>query len=332
MSALVERLNASGCSAQPLLDRTGIHIAQITDPYGSVPLPQFVAFLEEAAHAMDDPCIGARIGTQLKAGDMGPVGIVLSLSKSIETGIARFGRYTNALQGGTESQWVRDDQMWVFTYRLTDQSIWPRRQDAEFSLSSLVQVVRDNFHSRWTPQEVHFEHSAPEDQRPIERLFRCPVKFAQPINRIIVEKEKCSAIVRTEDTALLTALKRHIEEIIGATVETSTIHGTVAAVIEARLGISPVTIDGVASAISISPRTLQRHLAEEGTTFRKMLEDIRRSRAHQLLSQPRAKVADVAEALGYSDPTAFWRAWHGWTGEAPSRLARQKHHTVSRLP
>lgn len=328
MSALVKRLEATGHSPQPLFNRTGISLAQLSDPYGSVPLPGFVAFLEGAAELVQDPMIGARIGADLTAGDMGPVGIVLSLSESIEAGISRFVRYTNALQGGTQSQWIRNGSRWVFTYRLTDPHIWPRRQDAEFSLASLVQVVRDNFRSRWTPLEVHFEHDAPDDSGPLERLFRCPVKFSQPINRIVIERETCTTIMRTEDPALLAALERHVGEIIGAAPQVGTVRDAVTALIDADLGLSPVTVDRVAAAVSMSPRTLQRHLSQDGTSFRKLLEDIRFERAKLLLSQPRSKVAEVAEALGYSDPTAFWRAWTGWTGEAPSHVKRRTSSSI----
>jgi AraC-like DNA-binding protein len=320
MSALVKRLESTGRSAQPILNRTGISLSQLTDPYGAVPLSRFVEFLEDAAEVVGDPNIGARIGTDLKAGDMGPVGILLSLSASVEAGISRFVRYTNALQGGTESQWILNGQFRVFTYRLTDPAIWPRRQDAAFSLSSLVQVVRDNFQSRWTPLEIHFEHSAPNDADQVERLFRCPVKYSQSINRIVVAKDMCDTLVRTEDPALLAALERHVREIIGTVVVAKTTRDSVAAVIESTLGLSPVTIDHVARALAMTPRSLQRRLAEEGVSIRQLLEGLRRDRAQLLLSQPHAKVSDVAEALGYSDPTAFWRAWRGWTGTAPSSL------------
>ncbi|GLT10723.1 AraC family transcriptional regulator [Sulfitobacter porphyrae] len=318
LTALVSRFEATGTKAQPLLNRTGITLAQLNDPYGAIPLPQFVEFLEAAALETRNDNIGARIGAQLTASDMGPVGIVLSLSENIETGITRFASYANALQDGAETQWIQQGDSWVFTYRLKDPNIWPRRQDAECSLVSLVQVVRDNFKSGWAPQEVHFEHGSPADPRPLERFFRCPVRFSQPFNRFIVDRGACLTNVRTEDQALLAALERHVEEIIGAVAPVQNISESVTAVIHASLGISPVTVDHAARALSTTPRSLQRHLKEAGTSFRSLLETTRRERAQMLLSQPQAKVAQVADALGYADATAFWRAWHKWTGTAPS--------------
>lgn len=323
LTALVSRFEATGASAQPLLNRTGITLAQMNDPYGAIPLPQFVEFLEAAALETKNESIGVRIGAQLTASDMGPVGIVLSLSENIETGITRFASYANALQDGAETQWILQNDTWVFTYRLKDSNIGPRRQDAECSLVSLVQVVRDNFKPKWSPQEVHFEHSSPADPRPLERYFRCPVRFSQPFNRFIVERESCRSNIRTEDPALLAALERHVQDIIGAAAPVQSIRESVTAVINASLGISPVTVDHAARALSISPRSLQRHLKDAGTSFRELLENTRRERAQMLLSQPQAKVAQVADALGYADPTAFWRAWHSWTGTAPSDHKRK---------
>ena len=319
LSALVTRFEATDKGASRLLSRTGISTAQLADPYSTIPMAQFVGFLEAAAEASDDPNFGARMGTEIKAGDMGPVGLLLSLSESITAGMARLVRYTNALQSGTDTQWIRSDDNWIFSYRLTDPTLWPRRQDAEFSLSSVVQVVRDNFRTRWTPEEVHFEHAAPDDPQPLEKLFRCPVRYAQPINRLIADKSVSGQIIRKEDHDLLTTLQRHIQDIIGTVVATPDIGTAARAVIEAHLGLTPITLDHVADALSLTPRTLQRRLAADGITLRAMLEDIRRTRATALLSQPRAKVADVSEALGYSDPTAFWRAWRGWTGTTPSQ-------------
>ena len=187
----------------------------------------------------------------------------------------------------------------------------------------MVQVIRDNFRARWTPQEVHFEHAAPDDPQPLEKIFRCPVRYAQPINRLIADKADCAQIMRKEDRDLLATLQRHIQDIIGTTVATPDIATAARAVIEAHLGLTPITLDHVADALSLTPRTLQRRLAASGITLRALLEDIRHTRAQALLSQPRAKVADVSDALGYADPTAFWRAWRGWTGTTPSR-ARSK--------
>lgn len=328
LSALVERVEATGRSAQPLLNHLGLTHAQLSDPYGAIPLPLFVDFLETAARQTQDEALGARIGSQLRATDMGPVGIILSLSASIDIGLSRLARYANALQGGNVSQWIADGEHFVFSYRITDRAIWPRKQDAEFSLSILTQALRDNFFSRFAPVEVHFEHMAPANREPLERLFRAPVHFGRPTNRMIIRDQDASRVLRVENRELLATLERHVSDLIAPDrgqwsrepKNTTTDHAR--AVIDACLGLSPITLDRVAQALRVTPRTLQRRLHAEGTGLRRLLDRARQDRAAELLAQPGAQVAQVALALGYTDPTAFWRAHRGWTGLPPTASRR----------
>lgn len=324
LAALIDRIEAQGRSAQPILNRVGISAAQLSDPYGAIPLPLFVTFLEEAAQMTRDPLLGAQIGAGLKPADMGPVGIILSLSGTIDAGMRRVALYANALQGGTQSQWLPDGDAMVFSYRIADQSIWPRRQDAEFTLSSVTQVIRDNFLSRFAPREVHLEHAPPVDPKPLERLFRAPIRYLQPTNRLIIARVDTARVLRQEDPGLIATLERHVRDLIGDT--GSLAHpaaGTslaARAVIGATLGLSSVSLERIAAALHLGPRTLQRQLAVEGTSLRALLNSVRRERAGHLLSQPGARVGQVAQSLGYGDPTAFWRAYRGWTGESPSKV------------
>ncbi|WP_425074811.1 AraC family transcriptional regulator [Sagittula sp. S175] len=322
LAALIDRLSAQDRSAQPLLNRLGITRDQLSDPYGAIALPLFVEFLEAAAEMTEDPLLGARIGAALKAADMGPVGIILSLSANVERGMTRIARYVNALQGGTQSQWTEDADRFVFSYRIADDAIWPRRQDAEFSLASVTQVIRDNFSSRFAPLDVHFEHPAPADPLPLERQFRARVQYLQPINRLIIARDDATRVLRQEDTGLLATLERHVRDLIGEATPLRDTTSAARAVIDANLGLSAITLDRVAAALHLGPRTLQRRLAAEGTSLRALLDELRHARAARLLAQPGARVGQVAQALGYTDPTAFWRAWRGWTGQSPSTLRR----------
>lgn len=325
LSAVVARIEAKGLRAQPLLNRIGLAPQHLSDPYDPIPLAQFVTFLEGAADAVGDPYLGARIGQEIKAGDMGPVGIVLSLSESIGAGLDRVARYASGLQSGTVSRWDTADGVRVFSYRLADETIWPRRQDAEFSLVSLTQVLRDSFLRNLSPVEVHFEHVAPADLAPIRRFFRCPLQFQQPTNRLFLRDEDCGRLLRKEDGDLIATLERHIGDIVGAMLPNPDLVTAVRAMIETQLGLSALTLDRIAAGLRMTPRSLQRRLAEEGTSLRNLLENVRRQSAMRMLAQPGVKVAHVAQALGYREATAFWRAYRGWTGEPPShRLASRR--------
>lgn len=318
LTAVVQKISEMDRSVQPIMNKMGLSASQLADPYGLIAMQQFVGFLEEAAIYLDNAFLGGHLGTELTASDLGPVGIILSLSASIDTGMERFVRYSNAFQGGTRSQWAVGPETQIFSYRLQDDQIWPRRHDAEFTLVSVAQVLRDNFQSRWSPQEVHFEHAAPKDISQLTRFFDCPILFQQSVNRIIMSADNCRLPVRKENTSLVTTLERHVLDLIGEISISQNLKQATQAVIEAHLGVTPVTLDYIARALNLTPRSLQRGLAKRQTSLRELVETTRKSRAKMLLSQPDIRINKVAESLGFGDTTAFWRAYRGWHGVAPS--------------
>jgi AraC-like DNA-binding protein len=83
-----------------------------------------------------------------------------------------------------------------------------------------------------------------------------------------------------------------------------------------------VTLPSVAAELGLSPRTLQRRLAEVGTSLQALLREHRQRMAERHLQSGAMPCARIAEALGYADSTVLWRAMKGWTGQSPRSLAR----------
>ena len=79
----------------------------------------------------------------------------------------------------------------------------------------------------------------------------------------------------------------------------------------------------VAGAMGLSARSIQRHLAQQGTSFSKLVERTRRQHALDLLVQDDLNISEIAQALGYTDPSNFCRAFHKWTGQSPKRCRRR---------
>lgn len=322
LSALFRRLDEAGANPMRLLSRHGIRPDVLDDPYRAVPISAFVAIFEAAADEAGDPMFGARLGMGTQAGDMGPVGLLLSLSGSVGVGLHRFARSTAALQHRTETTYAEAPDEHVFTYRLPEDAGWPRRQDAEYSLVSVLQILRSSFALRLTPVAVHFEHAAPADPSVLSRFFRCRLEFGQAANRIILAPDDCARVYRAEDSALIETLERHVDDLIGAIPDGETLTDTVGSLIGVALGRGPVTLEAIARRLGLSPRSLQRRLAAEGTGFRALLDARRQELARRQLADRGNAVADVAQALGYADGTALWRAHRRWTSASPSAARR----------
>jgi AraC-like DNA-binding protein len=90
----------------------------------------------------------------------------------------------------------------------------------------------------------------------------------------------------------------------------------------ALLRSGEATIDRVAAAMFLSERTLQRRLADEGSTFESLVDDFRREEAARLLRSRGRRISEIARELGHHEPASFSRAFRRWYGSTPSAWRR----------
>jgi AraC-like DNA-binding protein len=323
ITPLIHQFDKRQEKARVLLARHRLPQSLLDDPYAVIPLQRFIAFFEDAAEALEDPYFGAKLGSVFKPADIGPLGMLFSLSPTIKDAFERIAKFVNSLQNSTSSNFVEDGDTFIWSYRIADQSIWPRRQDAEYSLAASCQLVRSNFSSAWRPEEVHFEHDAPADPDVLRRLFRAPVLFRQSSNRMIMRTEDITRVYRSDNKELAAILERHIADLIGETEVGQSLTSKVTALIEHYVGRRPVTIGFLAEELGMNARTLQRQLEREGTSVRSLTQAYRQQLAANLLhAGKKSSISEIAQTLGYADSAVFGRAFKTWTGHAPSRTGK----------
>ena len=314
LAPLVEQIDRRSGKTDLLLASHGLLRSQLDDPYAMIPMARYIEIFEHAALIADEPSLGARLGTLLKPSDIGPIGILFSISGTIRAGFERLAKYVTAVQSTTSSGVFEENGNLVWSYRLEDDRMWPRRQDSEFSIAASCQLVRSCFAQSWKPLEVHFEHLAPRDRSPLERIFRCPLKFGESANRIIVDGQNASRLYRHEDPALSAVVERHVVELISNTMFPDSITDQVRTLIGIYLGHKPITLQAIAAELRISVRTLQRRLSDENTSLRNLVRDARQAIANTQI-EGHVQKARIAEVLGYADSTVLWRARRGWNSQ-----------------
>ena len=324
LTPFIEHLQNAGVSPATLLDRHAIPSSQLGDPYALIPLHHFVAFLEDAAAATGDDAFGAKLGAHLKPADIGPMGILFSVSPTIHIALQRIARLANSLQGATNSGVVEEEGTLTWSYALTDRTIWPRRQDAEYSMAATCELVRSCFRANINPLEVHFEHERPARIEPLKRIFRAPILFSQSSNRLIYDVEETDRVYRSEDKFLIATLERHLADLISEMKPEDGVSEKVTFLIQLYLGRRPVTTTFLAQELGMSLRTLQRRLDDEGTSVRALMRKHRSELASGLLERAGTRAANVALALGYADGAAFSRAFKDWTGQSPREVRPQR--------
>lgn len=193
----------------------------------------------------------------------------------------------------------------------------------ETAIASLVQLTRDMAGRPLRPLAVDFVNARPADTRPYEDFFCAPVRFGQPGTRLLLASQDLALPLRGADADLLALLDAQAEQLLQ---QVAAVDGPLAAWRQALVGLirgGRTSLPDLAASLQMSPRSLQRRLAEQGNGFQALLSDTRRQLAEAYLRDPHVELAEVALLLGYSEQSAFTRAFRQWTGQAPLQWRRQ---------
>ena len=211
----------------------------------------------------------------------------------------------------------------VWSYRL-DAEIFPRRQDTEYTLAATIALASGAFGTSGRPLEIHIEHVEPADPGPLARILGVRPLFGQPGNRLVFDRAGADRAHREEDRDLMAILEHHAADLCQPLDGIEGLIGKVRTLVLMHLGHRPITLPVMASELHVSTRTLQRRLAEEGTSLRALVRECRLELGRVHLRDGRASTAEIARSLGYSDNTTFWRAFKAGTGSAPSHYRRTR--------
>ena len=174
------------------------------------------------------------------------------------------------------------------------------------------------------PAEVHLEHPAPPatEISEYERLFQCPVRFGQPHSALVGAADLLMLPIRQPDPLLLSTLEAHAtEQLAQLGIETS-LSQRVRQCIKDAIGHTLPRKEAVAERLGMNIRTLHRHLAEEGQSWQKLLDEIRLEQAQHLLQHTDQPQSSIADALGYSDIRSFQRSFKRHTGQTPGQYRK----------
>jgi AraC-like DNA-binding protein len=325
---LIKELTESGLDTTELLREHGILNLETVNPYAAVPLANFVGLAERAAQMLKRPFLGLDIGAKFALADLGPFYALFTLAADLRSAIDTLARYQWVWQTHTSLELIRGNDMSVCTYRIADAAIWPRRQDAEFSLSSICSIVRHLSHPHWAPVHVQFEHSTASRSQRLKRFFRCPVTGNGPGNAITIRNQDLDRPLRVgsgpHDATLLPILERHLLDLVSWKENGAhTITQLTALHIEKTLGREPPSIESTAARLGMSARTLRRRLALAGTSFRHLLQQQRRLKIESVLQHGPVSLSTLAGWLSYSDAAVLSRAFKSWTGICPARFSKR---------
>lgn len=281
----------------------------------SYPAERWRQLLAQAADYLHDPALGLHLGATITPAHLGPLGYVLLASSSAGAALQRYMRYQRLVHDVSQVRYYLDGAALVLEWNDDSHAIGPHANQC--GLAALVQFARHIAAPDTRPLAVHFVEPAPADPTPYAHFFGCPVYFDQPATCIRFAATLLQQPLRQPDAALAAMLQGQVDAMLAALPQQDHLLNDIRRHISRRLLQGEPALELIAADLHLSGRTLRRRLQAQGWHFRQLLEDTRRHLAEDYLRDPRLTLPDVALLLGYSEQSAFNRAFRRWNGVTP---------------
>jgi len=216
----------------------------------------------------------------------------------------------------------------VAILEITQNKLWlmkhpePARHANDFLLAAIVNTFNTLTGRHIVPVRIELAYEMREISE-YRKFFGCEVLFNKDVNRIVVSKEDVSTAILTSDQSMFQLFNSIVADKQALLQTNSTVENLKQVLFMQFKGRIP-TIEEAASALNMAPRNLQRKLLQEQTTFRDIAGEIRKEIAFQLMQNPAIKISEVSGILGYSDLTAFRKAFKSWTNSTPRAIRKRQ--------
>lgn len=314
LKGLRELAIEAGTDLEPVMREVGLRADLLRKPEERVDFAAICALFEKCALDWDMPDLGLRVAPFQHLDILGPVALVTRMSSDLREALNAMTRnliiHSNAIVAALEE---RDD-----TAAMTiDLEPVPggTRQFTFAAVAAARNVLEQAGTGGLDLLEVSFRLDAGEVRATAETTFRCPVRFGAERNALYFDRSALDQPMERSDVAYHALIERYLattrREMAGRQSD------GVRFEIARQMEFGGCTLDSVARALRLEPRSLQRRLKREGITFRDLVEGWRRTRALSLVTNTRLPLAEVSFALGYSEQSIFSRAFQRWYGKAP---------------
>jgi AraC-like DNA-binding protein len=313
-------LRMQGFDADGVAQRAGL--PRQPDPSARVPGEQMYALWTEAIVTTGDHDLGLHSGMSFQPGALDIVGYVMLSAHTASDAVRRGARLLQVLNDGLALDIERRAATTTLRLRMLPVDggalFSDPRQLVETILAGALYQVRLLTQRSAVPLAVRFRHGRPlTGDREHVRLLGIAPQFAADTDEIVLANHDLDLPLRSANPQLLAAFESHADAALAALHRPDALSDRALHEIVAQLKGEAPTIAQVAKVLAMSPRHLQRGLAHEGTTFQTLLDDARRELSLRHLASPDATVAKVAWLVGFSEPSAFHRAFRRWTGHSP---------------
>jgi AraC-like DNA-binding protein len=300
-----------------ILRSAGIETGALDHVENRIPYVSMGRLFHECALATECPHFGLLANQRVRLSHLGLPGELMQYSATLRMGLQKFVAYQHLNNQGTAIFLLEDEGIASFGCAVY-------QKDAEFVdqiydafLAVACNIMRELCGSRWAPEEVQFSRAKPADVNAYRRFFRAPCGFDRERTAISFPTTLLNKPMTEANSERVRRLEQQAQ-----TIGKGELLSRLRRALRILLLSGRTSAQEVAAVLFLHRRTLNRRLNDQGTNFQQVLDEIRFEAACQLLDNTQLPLTDIAASLGYSESSAFTRAFRRWSGAAPSRRRR----------
>lgn len=321
MRGLVETVRELGIDPIRLVAGLGLDLIDLSSPSCRISLRQASEIVRRAVKMTPQRALGLEVGARRSIMSIGLVGCAMLTSPTIK----------GAISVGLELQRCTGTLL-HFDLDATDEQILSMRATnvyletdieaflVEEAFGNCMQIGRALTGEMFRPTSVDLSYPRPDYAEQYARVFQCPIRFEQQANRFSFPSAMADRVIATHDPLTHRQAMEFLQSSHSLDSDITEFLESIERIVRRDLRETPM-LAAVASQMCMSERTLRRRLAECGTSYQTMVNEIRKKHAFKLLSNPRLSIDKIASEIGFSDANSFRRAFKHWTGHGPRECA-----------
>jgi AraC-like DNA-binding protein len=312
-------LRSLGTDPADVLAEAGLNLQLFDDPDNLISYAARSHLIRLCVERTGCEHFGLLVGQRGSLSSLGLVGYLAQHSTDVGTALRNLVRFMHLHTRSAVLTLRAERKLALFGY--AGYSAEAADQIADGAMATAFNIMCQLCGPEWKPVEVLLAHRKPVDSRPFRQFFQAPLRFDAGENALIFSADWLDRPVAAADPELRRLLQKQIDA-LGARNKFG-FPEQVRGVLRTSVQIGHLNADDVAALFSMHSRTLNRRLADFGTSFRKLADETRYEVARQMLMTSTIEVSEIATALDYADASAFTRAFRRWSGTTPA-LWRKK--------
>lgn len=309
-----------GCDPGPIFAAAGFELVQFADPDAEISYVAASKLLARCVEATGCGHLGLLLGERAGPSSLGIVGFMLRAAPDVGTALRDLVCNLDLHDQGAVPILTIQGRVTHFSYAIHLSRVEAADQIYDLAMTIFCQIMRSLCGPDWSPLEVRLSHQRPHDLEPYRRCFKVPLRFDAEQSTVTFPTRWLDHSISSADPLLHHHFEREAARHHAG--QNNGIAHQVRRLLRRSLGVGKGEATVIASQLGMHVRTLHRRLCDEGTSFRRELENIRYDVSRQLLAETLMPLSKIGTALGYRDSTAFIRAFKRWSGTPPAEWRR----------